>query len=136
MIWSCHSFYLYYVKSVYFSPCLVMPHKGIFTDSRNIFLWHKSEDIIKKRLFPNFQMILIFAIQVMQDNVHWQCFTYYCVKLILGHENLCYKCSSFTRKQFLLNMYFFEESYKQVQKKIQILTFLRTPSTWNLWLCL
>ena len=33
--------------------------KGIFSDSNNIFLWHKSEDINKKRLFPKFQLILI-----------------------------------------------------------------------------
>ena len=33
--------------------------KGIFCDSNNIFLWHKSEDINKKRLFPEFQLILI-----------------------------------------------------------------------------
>ena len=30
------------------------PFKGIFSDSNNIFLWHKSEDINKKRLFPKF----------------------------------------------------------------------------------
>ena len=33
--------------------------KGIFSDSNNIFLWHKSEDINKKKLFPKFQLILI-----------------------------------------------------------------------------
>ena len=33
--------------------------KGIFSDSNNIFLWHKSENINKKRLFPKFQLILI-----------------------------------------------------------------------------
>ena len=33
--------------------------KGIFSDSNNIFLWHKSEDINKKKLFPMFQLILI-----------------------------------------------------------------------------
>ena len=34
--------------------------KGIFSDSNNIFLWHKLEDINKKkRLFPKFQLILI-----------------------------------------------------------------------------
>ena len=33
--------------------------EGIFSDSNNIFLWHKSEDNNKKRLFPKFQLILI-----------------------------------------------------------------------------
>ena len=28
--------------------------KGIFTDSTNIFLWHESEDINEKSLFPKF----------------------------------------------------------------------------------
>ena len=42
--------------------------KGIFTDSNNIFLRHKSQDVIKKkRLFPKFQLILIFVLQVMND---------------------------------------------------------------------
>ena len=31
--------------------------KGIVTDSNNIFLWHVSEDINKKSLFPKFQLI-------------------------------------------------------------------------------
>ena len=35
--------------------------KGIFRDSNNIFLWHKSEDINKKWLFPKFQLILILS---------------------------------------------------------------------------
>ena len=34
--------------------------KGIFSDSNSTFLWHKSGDINKKRLFPKFQLILIF----------------------------------------------------------------------------
>ena len=38
---------------------IVFKLKGIFSDSNNIFLWHKSEDINKKRLFPKFQLILI-----------------------------------------------------------------------------
>ena len=43
-------------KSLIYLGCNV---KGIFSDSNNIFLWHKSEDIKKKRLFPKFQLILI-----------------------------------------------------------------------------
>ena len=42
--------------------------KGIFSDS-NIFLWHDSEDINKKSLFPKFQMIPILHFQVMHDYV-------------------------------------------------------------------
>ena len=34
--------------------------KGIVTDSNNIFLWHESEDINKKSLFPKFQLIPSF----------------------------------------------------------------------------
>ena len=30
------------------------PLKEIFSDSNNIFLWHKSEDINKKAYFQNF----------------------------------------------------------------------------------
>ena len=41
--------------------------KGIFSDSKNI--WHKSDDIDNKRLFPKFQSILIFGLQVMHDYV-------------------------------------------------------------------
>ena len=44
--------------------------KGIFSDFNNIILWDKSTDIKKKQLFPNFQLILIFRLQVMHDYVH------------------------------------------------------------------
>ena len=43
--------------------------KGIFSDSNNIFLWHESEDINKKRLNPKFQLIPILRFQVMHDYV-------------------------------------------------------------------
>ena len=33
--------------------------KGIVIEYNNIFVWHKSEDINKNRLFQNFQLILI-----------------------------------------------------------------------------
>ena len=45
--------------------------KGIFSDSNNIFEWHKSKDIKKKGLFPKFHLILIFRLQVMHDYVHF-----------------------------------------------------------------
>ena len=54
--------------------------KGIFSDSNITFLWHKSEDINKKRLFPKIKLISIFHEQVMQDNAHWPCSIDYCVK--------------------------------------------------------
>ena len=38
------------------------PVKGIFSDSNNIFLWHESEDINKKSLFPKFQLIPILRL--------------------------------------------------------------------------
>ena len=41
--------------------------KGIFIDSNNIFLWHESEDITKKSLFPKFQLIPILRFLVMHD---------------------------------------------------------------------
>ena len=43
--------------------------KGIFTDFNNIFLWHESENINKKSLFPKFQLIPILRFQVMHDYV-------------------------------------------------------------------
>ena len=36
--------------------------KGIVSDSNNIILCHKSEDINKKRLFPKFQIISILGL--------------------------------------------------------------------------
>ena len=42
--------------------------KGIFSDS-NIFLWHESEYIKKKKLFPKFQLIPILHFHVMHDYV-------------------------------------------------------------------
>ena len=44
--------------------------KGIFSDSNSTFLWHKSYDINKNRLFPKFPLILIFHLQIMHDYVH------------------------------------------------------------------
>ena len=43
--------------------------KGIFSDFNKIFLWHESEDINKKSLFPKFQLIPILHFQVMHDYV-------------------------------------------------------------------
>ena len=36
----------------------------MFSDSNNIFLWHESEDINKKSLFPKFQLLPILHFQV------------------------------------------------------------------------
>ena len=38
----------------------------IFTTS---FLWHESEDIIKKSLFPKFELIPTLLFQIMHDYV-------------------------------------------------------------------
>ena len=54
--------------------------KGIVTDSNNIFLWHESEDINKKSLFPKFQLIPSSNFQVMHDNVCFIAPIDYCVK--------------------------------------------------------
>ena len=43
--------------------------KGIVSDSNSIFLWHESEDMNKKSLFPQFQPIPILRFQVMHDYV-------------------------------------------------------------------
>ena len=43
--------------------------KGIVSDSNNIFLWHESEDISKKNLFPKFQLIPVSRFKVMHDYV-------------------------------------------------------------------
>ena len=43
--------------------------KGIVSDYNNIFLWHESEDINERNLFPKFQLIPILYFQVMHDYV-------------------------------------------------------------------
>ena len=47
----------------------VLVVKGIVSDSNNIFLWHESEDINKKSLFPKFQLIPMSRFQVMHNYV-------------------------------------------------------------------
>ena len=54
--------------------------KGIVTDSNSIFLWHESEDINKKSLFPKFQLIPSSNFQVMHDYVCFIAPIDYCVK--------------------------------------------------------
>ena len=54
--------------------------KGIVSDSNNIILWHESEDINKKSLFPKFQLILILRFQVMHDYVWFIAPIDYCVE--------------------------------------------------------
>ena len=60
--------------------------KGIFSDFHNIFLWHESDDINKKSLFPKFQMIPILRFQDMHDYVWFIAPIDYCVELILVYE--------------------------------------------------
>ena len=54
--------------------------KGIVSDSNNIILWHESEDINKKSLFPKFQLIPILSFQVMHDYVRFIAPIDYCVE--------------------------------------------------------
>ena len=39
------------------------------------------------KLFPKFQFIVNFRVQIMHDYVHWHCSTDYCIKLILRKKN-------------------------------------------------
>ena len=54
--------------------------KGIVSDSNNIFLWHESEDINNKSLFPKFQLIPISHFQVKHDYVCFIAPIDYCVE--------------------------------------------------------
>ena len=54
--------------------------EGIFSDFHNIFLWHESEDINHKSLFPKFQLIPILRFQVMHDYVWFFAPIDYCVE--------------------------------------------------------
>ena len=54
--------------------------KGIVSDSNNIFLWHESEDINEKSLFPEFQLIPVSSFQVMHDYVCFIAPIDYCVE--------------------------------------------------------
>ena len=54
--------------------------KGIFSDFRNIFLWHESEDVNQKSLFPTFQLMPILRFQVMHDYVCFLAPVDYCVE--------------------------------------------------------
>ena len=54
--------------------------KGIVSNSNNIILYHESEDINKKSLFPKFQLIPILCFQVMYDYVWVIAPIDYCVK--------------------------------------------------------
>ena len=76
MIDSKHKFCYLMVK--YESGILVL--KGIVSDSNKIFLWHESEDTIKKSLFPKFQLIPVSRFQVMHDYVCFIAPTDYCVE--------------------------------------------------------
>ena len=67
-------------KIVYYSI------KGIVSDSNNIFLYHESEDINKKSLFPTFQLIPILRFHVMHDYVCFIAPIDYCVELSLVYE--------------------------------------------------
>ena len=65
------------LKHFTLKSCII---KGIFSDSNNIFLWHDSEDINKKSLFPKFKLIPILHFQVMHDYVCFIAPIDYCVE--------------------------------------------------------
>ena len=64
----------------YFQMAHIMSSLTGTVSDFNTFLWYKSEDMNKKRLFPKFQLIQILLLQVMHDYVHWHCSIDYCVK--------------------------------------------------------
>ena len=93
--------------------------KGIVSDSNSIFLWHESEHINKKCLFPKFQLIPISCFQVMHDYV------FHCSHRLLCWKVLCTRlsvknCYHFILKWFEPNSFgefcFLEESYRNMQK--------------------
>ena len=65
-----------------FTPirALIIFLKGIFTDSNIIFLWHESENVNEKSLFPKFQLIPILHFQIMHDYVCFFAPIGYCVQ--------------------------------------------------------
>ena len=75
--------------------------KGIVSDSNNIILWHESEDINKKRLFPKFQLILILRFQAMDDFERFIAPIDYCVEQSLMYETFLSKLLSFHTKMIL-----------------------------------
>ena len=72
----CFKFFYLYCRAYHKLPTL----KGIFSDFLNIFLWHESEDINQKSLFPKFQLIPVLHFQVMHDYVCFIAPIDYCVK--------------------------------------------------------
>ena len=94
--------------------------KGIVSDSNNIFLWHKSEDLNNNKNKNKKTNIPILCFQVMHD---YTCFIApidYCVELSLVDKTFCENCSHFIWKWFQPNsfgeMCFLEESYEKMQK--------------------
>ena len=73
--------------------------------SNNIFLWHESEDINKKSLFPKFQLIPISHLQVMHDYVCFIAPIDYCVEYSLVYEIFCENCAHFILKWFQANYF-------------------------------
>ena len=106
--------------------------KGIFSDSNDILLWHESEDINKKSLFPKFQLIQILRFQVMHDYVCFIAPIDYCVELSLMFETFCESCSHFRLKWFQPNSFgevcFWEKmSYENMKKKNKFGEFWEWP---------
>ena len=77
----CHKKMLLQSLNIPLIPILALNKlKGVVIDSNNIFLWHESEDINKKSLFPKFQLIPSSIFQVMHDYVCFIAPIDYCVE--------------------------------------------------------
>ena len=48
--------------------------------SATYFCYRNWKILTKKRLFPKFQLVPLFRLQVMHDYVHWYCAIDYCVR--------------------------------------------------------
>ena len=72
--------------------------KEVFSDSNIIVLWHYSEDINKRSLFPKFQVIPIWHFQVMRDHLCFIAPIDNCVELSLMDKTFCENCSHFILK--------------------------------------
>ena len=120
------------------SQMLISFIKGIVSDSNNIFLWHKSQDINKIRLFPKFQLIpMLRKLTSYAWYVHWHCSIDYCVKL--SRRDNAKNGSHFKGNDFYLIPLRKCASWRRATdgcKTFKILKFLRAPSMWNLGVCL
>ena len=81
-------------------------------------MWHESEDIDKKSLFPKFKLILILRFQGMHDYVCFIAPIDYCVEwsLVKTFCENCYFILKRLQPHSFGEMCFFEENYEHMQK--------------------